>query len=209
VTAVVWFRRDLRIHDNPALRAALDEHDDVVPVFVFDDRILHGPGASGPRTQFLLECLADLRERIPLVIRHGDPVEELPKLGDVVYHAWEPGRRDHKPFPGLGVVDDLVGDKPSKVFTPYYRRWLQQPRREVLQAPRRELKTIRDRGTIPTLRQLGLEDTVTDPMRGGETEGRRRLGDFVRRDYDTETPDKTSRLSPYLHFGCISAREAE
>ena len=60
LTALVWLRRDLRLHDHPALRAALDHHDRVVPVFCFDDRLLHGRHASGPRTQFLLECLADL-----------------------------------------------------------------------------------------------------------------------------------------------------
>ena len=75
-TAIVWFRRDLRLRDNPALRAALDTSEQVVPVFVFDDRMLHGRHASGPRTQFLLECLdelaAGLRDRgANLVIRHG------------------------------------------------------------------------------------------------------------------------------------------
>ena len=55
MTALVWFRRDLRVHDHPALRAALDAHERVVPVFCLDDRLLHGRHASGPRTQFLLE----------------------------------------------------------------------------------------------------------------------------------------------------------
>ena len=41
-TAVVWFRRDLRLHDHPPLRAALEEHERVIPVFVLDDRLLHG-----------------------------------------------------------------------------------------------------------------------------------------------------------------------
>ncbi len=60
MSAIVWFRRDLRLHEHPALRAALDAHNHVVPVFCLDDRLLHGRHASGPRTQFLLECLADL-----------------------------------------------------------------------------------------------------------------------------------------------------
>ena len=69
MTAIVWFRRDLRLHDHPALRAALDAHETVVPFFCLDDRLLHGRHASGPRTQFMLDCLADLdgalRERGP------------------------------------------------------------------------------------------------------------------------------------------------
>ena len=57
-TALVWFRRDLRVHDHPPLRAALDACERVVPVFVLDDRLLHGRHASGSRTQFMLESPA-------------------------------------------------------------------------------------------------------------------------------------------------------
>lgn len=85
MTAIVWFRRDLRVHDHPGLRAALEAHDGVVPVFCLDDRLLHGRHESGPRTQFLLECLRDLdgslRERgSGLVVRHGPPERELAAL---------------------------------------------------------------------------------------------------------------------------------
>ena len=59
-TALAWFTRDLRVHDHPALCAALDAGDRVVPVFCLDDRLLNGRHASGPRTAFLLECLRDL-----------------------------------------------------------------------------------------------------------------------------------------------------
>ena len=38
--AIVWLTRDLRVRDHPALRAALDAHDRVVPVFCLDDRLL-------------------------------------------------------------------------------------------------------------------------------------------------------------------------
>lgn len=86
MTAIVWFRRDLRVRDHPALREALDRHDEIVPFFCLDDRLLHGRHASGTRTQFLLECLEDLdaslRERgARLVVRHGEPAKELRRLG--------------------------------------------------------------------------------------------------------------------------------
>ena len=51
MTALLWFRRDLRVADHVALHAAV-EHDRVVPVFCLDDRLLDGRHASGPRTQF-------------------------------------------------------------------------------------------------------------------------------------------------------------
>ena len=84
-TAIVWFRRDLRVHDHPALRAALDRDERVVPVFCFDDRLLHGRHASGSRTQFLIECLGELdaslrRRGSGLVVRHGPPERELTQL---------------------------------------------------------------------------------------------------------------------------------
>src|SRR3954469_16310172 len=79
-TALLWFRRDLRLGDHPALLAALDAADQVLPVFVFDDR-LWGP-AGNPRRQFLLDCLADLREQTggALVLRSGDPAGVLPQV---------------------------------------------------------------------------------------------------------------------------------
>lgn len=82
MTAIVWFRRDLRIHDHPALGGAIDGGERVTPVFCFDERLLSGRHASGPRTQFMLESLADLhsalRERgSGLVVRFGIPEREL------------------------------------------------------------------------------------------------------------------------------------
>src|SRR4051794_38069182 len=58
MTALGWFRRDLRGHDPPPLRAALDACERVVPVFVLEDRLL---GASQQRAGFLAQCLHDLR----------------------------------------------------------------------------------------------------------------------------------------------------
>jgi deoxyribodipyrimidine photo-lyase len=66
------------------------------------------------------------------------------------------------------------------------------------------------------LSELGLEQEVDDPLPGGETTGRERLFRFLRDgigDYSTNHDalgsDRTSRLSPYLHFGCLSPREIE
>src|SRR5689334_18876184 len=86
-TAIVWFRRDLRVHDHPPLRAALDACERVVPVFVFDDRLLGGRHASDSRTRFMLECLSDLRASLQqrggdLVIARGTPEQELVKLAE-------------------------------------------------------------------------------------------------------------------------------
>ena len=86
-TALVWFRRDLRVHDHPALNAAAAAHEQVLGVFVLDPALLEatGRGRSSNRTAFMLACLAELREALrargsELVIRRGDPVDVLAAL---------------------------------------------------------------------------------------------------------------------------------
>ncbi len=81
-TALLWFRRDLRVADHPALTLAAREFDRVIPVFVFDDGLLHGRFASAPRTAFMLGCLRALDTALRdcgsgLVVRHGPPDVEL------------------------------------------------------------------------------------------------------------------------------------
>ena len=56
-TALLWFRRDLRLSDHPALHRAVTQFERVVPVFVLDDALLAGRYRSGPRTRFMLGCL--------------------------------------------------------------------------------------------------------------------------------------------------------
>ncbi|MDX3457928.1 deoxyribodipyrimidine photo-lyase [Streptomyces sp. ME02-8801-2C] len=80
--SVVLFTSDLRLHDHPPLRAALDGGRPVVPLFVRDPAV-DGAGFAVPnRLAFLADCLRDLdtglRERGGrLVVRHGDLVREV------------------------------------------------------------------------------------------------------------------------------------
>ncbi|HWH12929.1 MAG TPA: deoxyribodipyrimidine photo-lyase [Solirubrobacteraceae bacterium] len=102
-TCCVWLRRDLRVADHPALSAAVDRADRVVCVFCVDDRLLTGRSPSGPRTQFMLECLADvdrsLRERgSRLVVRRGLPEVEIPRLAAAVGAGEIHFTRDATPY---------------------------------------------------------------------------------------------------------------
>jgi deoxyribodipyrimidine photo-lyase len=85
-TAIVWFRRDLRVHDHPALTAAHREAERVVPVFVLDPRLLDaGRFPSANRAWFLLGSLRELRDSLrerggELFVRAGRPEAVLPEL---------------------------------------------------------------------------------------------------------------------------------
>ena len=52
-TSVVWFRRDLRLHDHPALTAAQPDGDRIAPLFVIDERLLAGRFRSANRLWFM------------------------------------------------------------------------------------------------------------------------------------------------------------
>jgi deoxyribodipyrimidine photo-lyase len=249
-TALVWFRRDLRLHDHPALRAARESAERLVCVFCFDDALLGGRHASGPRTQFMLECLHELDTGLRargsrLFVRHGNPADELAALAADVHAASCHFSADVGPFarrrqqevkralegrhvkvvahPGLFAVDRLepirtrAGD-PYTVFTPFYKNWLTQPRRELLGVPRSlpAPATRTAAGSLPTLRSLGLKQELSYPMPGGEAAARAALRRFLAGpvdDYESGrnvlTGESVSRLSPYLHFGAISPREIE
>lgn len=85
-TVVVLFTRDIRLHDHPALAAAVDRASHVVPLFVLDDAVLGRFGAPN-RVAFLLEALADLRRSLAsrgsgLVVRRGDTVAETLRVAE-------------------------------------------------------------------------------------------------------------------------------
>lgn len=80
--SLVLFTSDLRLHDHPPLRAALDEADEIVPLFVRDDRVDAAGFAAPNRLAFLADCLTALDEALRerggrLVVRSGDVVEQV------------------------------------------------------------------------------------------------------------------------------------
>lgn len=89
-SSIVWFRNDLRSHDNEALFSASKESISILPVYCFDPRD-YGKSSSGfdktgpYRAKFLLECVSDLRNNLrergsDLVVRVGKPEEVLASL---------------------------------------------------------------------------------------------------------------------------------
>ena len=130
-------------------------------------------------------------------------------------------RIDLRVTPGVTVaplssIETTAGNRYS-VFTPFYRAWSRAARRPVQPAPRRlSMPAAASRGTMPTLVRLVDGSPSPELPPGGETHGRQRLSAWLRSgivgydaDHDTLGADATSRLSPYLHFGCLSPLEVE
>ncbi len=101
------------------------------------------------------------------------------------------------------------------VFTPFFRRWSDHPRRPAAAVPTAvTLPAGIDPGVVPTGSEIHAGETSPDRVPGGETEGRQRLASWLRGgitsydvQHDAMGEDATSRLSAYLHFGCVSPLE--
>jgi deoxyribodipyrimidine photo-lyase len=222
------------VHDQPALSAAARAFDEVVPLFVLDDALLRSSGAN--RRAFLTQSLHDLRDSLrrldgDLIIRRGHPVEEALRIAHEVdatavfvgadASAYAQRREARFACERIDLrIEGTIAAVPAgelspagrdhyRVFTPYWRRWRETPLPAVLPAPRRlTLPRGVEPGGLPSFDPPG---TLPE---GGERAGRRRLAHWLRHGleaYDSGrndlAADGTSRLSPYLHFGCVSAVE--
>jgi len=101
--ALHWFRRDLRLSDNTALRAASFDANIVVPVFIFDPAILTGPSTGAAQVAYMLESLESLRKNIEvaggkLSFRHGPVVEEMRSLLRETRATSLHFNRDYEPY---------------------------------------------------------------------------------------------------------------
>ncbi|GAB2281608.1 1,3-beta-glucanosyltransferase, variant 2 [Dionaea muscipula] len=108
---IVWFRNDLRVHDNECLNTANNESVSVLPVYCFDPRD-YGKSSSGfdktgpYRASFLIESVSDLRKNLQargsdLVVRIGKPETVLVEISkaigaDAVYAHGEVSKEEAK-----------------------------------------------------------------------------------------------------------------
>ncbi len=145
---IMWFRRDLRLADLPALHAAAADATHVVPLFVVDPAFAR---SGGPRQAFMAAALRSLDESMQgaLVYRHGDPAQVVPAVAAEVGAKAVFVSRDFGPYGrrrdaavaeslrandvalrGVGspyVVDPGAVNKgdgtPYRVFTPFSKVW--------------------------------------------------------------------------------------
>lgn len=237
MTSIVWFKRDLRVEDHPALAYAA-ARGAVVPVYVVEPDHWALPDTSARQWAFARECLVELRESLaalgaPLVVRMGDAVEELEKLRvetgakRMVSHeetgnlwtferdkragAWAQGAGiEWVELPHCGVVRRLNSrDGWAKERDGFMAAPLIAPLRDRLAGHEVEP------GAVP---DLALNDDPC-PRRqiGGREHGLSALRGFLtergrtyRRAMSSplEGAEACSRLSPYLALGALSVREA-
>ncbi|GDY30144.1 cryptochrome/photolyase family protein [Gandjariella thermophila] len=150
LAALLWFRRDLRLGDHPALLAAAERASRVLALFVLDPALLRPAGA--PRIAFLFRCLRALREQLGgrLLVVRGNPERVVPAVAAELGAASVHVTADHGPYgrarddrvareldrrgvalvrsgspyavpPGSVVAQD---GRPHRLFTPFYRSWL-------------------------------------------------------------------------------------
>ncbi|VVD88443.1 deoxyribodipyrimidine photolyase [Pandoraea nosoerga] len=156
---LVWLRRDLRCTDNATLAQALAACAQVYVAFVFDTTILADLPRDDRRVAFIHDSVTELaqaleREGGALMVRHGDPVTEIPALAQSLGVQAVFAGRDYEPaalardravsraLDALGMRFELIKDhviferseilsaqgEPYSVFTPYQRAWLRQVR---------------------------------------------------------------------------------
>ena len=227
---LVWFRRDLRLDDNPAWAAATLAHDEVIALFVLEPELLDP--ASAVRRDQLLAHLGALDRRLRelgghLTVRYGPAPEAVAKAvadGDAAaVHV----NRDHSPFArerdrateaAVGVpiqAHDGQTVHPagsvltrrgtlSQVFGPFHKTWRSTP-----------LDPWPEPGPGRPIGLAGVElPAPTGPLwqEAGEEAARDRLDAWL--DQVDDYPDTrdlpavpgTSQLSADLKFGTLAAR---
>lgn len=246
-TCIVWFRRDLRVHDHAALAHACDSAAAVIPLFILDPVHFANREVGSVRVQFLLEALADLDRSLRLrgsrlTLLRGRAEAVLPAFvravaADAVYAStdierWSGQVRDRALAHAaasegwqlrffLNYYVQTSGDYDREAW---HTAWTAHSKAALYPAPPHIPTpefglpaTIAQFADVPKLAELGLPPAAT-VLPGGEGAARARLAEFLTQRigayrHSLSSParaeaDGTSRLSPYLKFGCISQREA-
>jgi deoxyribodipyrimidine photo-lyase len=205
-----WFRRDLRVTDNTALWHACAAADEIIPVYVLSSWKKDHPWTGPNRQEFLCGCLESLSRNLQalggrLILRAGDPVQELERLlletrSEAIFfnRGTDPYSSDiqkkletdseklkirvfsYKDITIFEPNEVLNREgRPFRVFTPYAKAWLQKEKPASLPKIAR-LYTPPNIPTLslPTLRywELTSEAEIVEP---GEKAARKRLTSFL------------------------------
>ena len=232
--SIVWFRRDLRISDHPALVAALSESDEIVPVFIIDSKLIERTGSNGLAylAQSLQHLDASLDKKLQVIA--GQPIDVLKKLQEKynvqsvhISAEYEPvsaaqdveieksGIKLVRTGSAYAVAPGRVlkpsDQTPYRVYTPFYRAWLTHGWRKPEQKPKSITAVTPDSDSrqfpdwkVPT----GVSITEA-----GEAAANERFKHFQKNGLDNYDEarnlagiDGTSKMSAHLTWGEIHPR---
>ncbi|TRY96587.1 hypothetical protein DNTS_007577 [Danionella cerebrum] len=243
--SIHWFRKGLRLHDNPALMAALRDSRHIYPLFLLDPWFPNNTRIGINRWRFLIQTLRDLDNSLKdlnsrLFVIQGSPTEVFPEL----FEKWNISRLtfevDTEPYSrrrdeevirvaercGVEVIskishtlyniDRIIEENNGKTPMTYVRF---QSVVAAIGVITLHSKDHEEHFGIPSLEDLGLDTSSLGPdlFPGGEQEALRRLDEHMQRTSwvcNFEKPQtspnslnpSTTVLSPYVRFGCLSAR---
>ena len=234
VRNIIWFRRDLRIGDHPALLEAIENSDEIVPLFILDKSQIAEAGAK--LLAYMGQSLRALDESLgnKLHIIEGDQVEILKDL-IARYNVKEVHISDE--YERYGVARDARVEaagiplvrtgspyavkpgrvvKPSdatpyRVYTPFYRAWRTHGYRGPV-APPKDIKAPTPPAEYRNFPDFPFPDGV-HVIEAGEAAALRRFQEFKKKGLDSydenrnfASIDGTSKMSTYLKFGEIHPR---
>lgn len=258
-SSIHWFRKGLRLHDNPALVHACKNSKNVYPVFILDPAFAKPDIVGVNRYSFLLQSLTDLDNQLKklglrLFVAKGNPddvLSTLVKKWNVNMITFEEDTepyaiiRDKKIVDMFTVSNVVVSKHTSHTIHSIDEYILKSKGKEIksyqsfetlfhtVKAPSLPLPSLSiddipskasttdyndEEFKVPSLNDMGYNEVPTTSFPGGETEAIKRLNDTIRSrphwvaafEKPNTSPNSlepsTTVLSPYLKFGCISAR---
>ena len=196
--AIAWYRRDLRLDDNPMLEAARRSQRPVVHLFAFDARLLHGPREPLVRT-----AVDDLARQLALrgetlVLEHGMPEEAVLRLVHATGAHEVHATGDATPFARrrdlqvAGALGDRLVLHADDVCVPH----------DLVGRPRTYSAYVR------AVSAIGIERPAAawEPPAAVQAFAAGGLGSYARRRDVLDDARATSRLSALLHLGVVSPR---
>ncbi len=230
---ILWFRRDLRVRDNPSLSVK----GEVFPLFIFDKNILQPLSKQDKRVSFVWFYLKKLKSDLlkiglNLHILYGDPLEIFCKLKEAGFEkVYASGDYDSYAIKRDKEVSDVISferlkdtyifdpdqikkddGSPYLVFTPFYQKvkFIYSPsyHLEYLCNSNEKTQVQYDIKSIESLSDIYFEDSNISPL--SPYDKLKIFKDKINsysKDRDFLNIDSTSHLGVDLRFGTISIRE--
>jgi deoxyribodipyrimidine photo-lyase len=216
---IVWFKRDLRIHDHDALTMALS-YGDVIPVYILEPDLWQQPDMSHRQYIFLMDCLQELDDALvgigsKLIIKVGNAVDVLTSLAgenrisglwshQETWNGWTHARDKqvqkwvnnqdimwHQPVQN-GVLRRL-GNRNG-----WAERWYHQMGRELLLAPLCLRTKDVQSDILPTANELNLaDDGCIHRQKGGRKQALALLNSFLYQRGEGYTKEMSSPVTAY------------